>query len=162
MIVGAVSLTSGAYETFTQNSPSIIDAVKASATYPVFFKPIKFNDQLWSDGGIKEIVPLKAAIDAGATHVDIIIPNPEKPTRWNEKKPTTIEVAMRVLELTYDEILSDDLRAILPTDGSVTHRLLRPSTSITDSSLDFDPVKRNKMSELGFKEAQLLWPAPSL
>ena len=47
----------------------IIDAVVASASEPVIFKPVVMADQHFVDGGLREQVPIKNTIDMGADKV---------------------------------------------------------------------------------------------
>lgn len=158
IIVGAVSLTSGKYEEFDQKSPFLKEAIKASSAYPVFFTPVYFNNQWWTDGGVKEIAPLQAAVRAGATEIDLVITAPKDTKRWNNDDPTTIEIALRVLDLTYEEILDDDLEHCLSKHPNVKIRTLRPKKELPGSSTNFDPKNILDLTDLGFNEAQALWP----
>lgn len=63
--VGTVSLSSGKYTIFDQSSDYFVDAVIASASFPGMLTPVKFLGQLWTDGGIKEISPIKKAMEMG-------------------------------------------------------------------------------------------------
>lgn len=159
LIVGAVSLTSGKYIEFNERNIYIHDAVKASAAYPVFFNPIFFDKQLWADGGIKTIAPLKAAVLAGATHIDCIITAPADSPVWLNKKPNTLDIALRVLELTYEEVLDDDLATCLKKHSEVKITVLRPLHELPGTSVAFSSKNRIVMDELGYKDAQARWPA---
>lgn len=161
-IAGAVSLTTGKYVEFDQNSPFLTKAIQASSAYPVFFKPLEFDNQLWADGGVKEIVPVKAAVDAGATHIDIITPSAADSSSWKRDDPNALDIAFRVLNLTFEEITDNDITCCIPKDGSITHKIMRPKKSLPYSSLSFDSESRIKMEDLGFQDAQKVWPDASL
>ena len=158
IIIGAVSLTSGKYVEFDQSSKYLTDAIKASSAYPVFFTPVHFDNQWWADGGIKTIAPLDAAVRAGATHIDMIITTPADSKPWPNKNPKTLDIALRVLDLTYEEILDDDLVACVTKYPDVTIRVLRPVKELSGSSIDFNPQKITELTDLGFKDAQVMWP----
>ena len=57
LYVGTYNQTRGKYETFGPD-PSA-DIVAASASIPVIFQPVKYNDMEYCDGGIAHIIPIK-------------------------------------------------------------------------------------------------------
>ena len=88
---GTVSLTSGKYTIFDQSSDYFIDAVIASASFPGMLAPVQFLDQLWTDGGVKELSPIKKAIELGADVIDIVVTSPETRVKKFISKPTKEE-----------------------------------------------------------------------
>lgn len=158
LIVGAVSLTTGKYEEFNQQSMHLTNAIKASSAYPVFFTPVYFKDQWWADGGIKEIAPVEAAVKAGATEIDLIIAAPADCKLWPDKHPETLDIALRVLNLTYEEILDDDLHLCVDKHPNVKIRILRPSQELQGSSVEFNQRDIIALTDLGFKDAQAMFP----
>ena len=71
LLVGAVSLDTGEYTLFTEKDDDIIDGVLASSSFPVMLLPVKARGELWTDGGVRNVTPLQAAIDLGATDIGI-------------------------------------------------------------------------------------------
>lgn len=51
---------------------SVIEGVMASAAIPVAFPPVKLGNENDVDGGARDIVPIEAAVQAGATHVYVV------------------------------------------------------------------------------------------
>lgn len=162
--VGAVSLTSGRYKVFHQDYPEFPKAVAASSSYPGMLIPIELEGELWSDGGIKEITPLKAAIDLGATEVDIIVTSPEYDSKPFPQKPNAINVLMRTIDLMSDEIISNDLKkSIMYNDlvlvgkardkRYIKFNIIRPELNLTEDSLDFSPDKIKEMMDKGYADA---------
>lgn len=163
--VGAVSLTSGVYRVFHQDYKDFPKAVAASSSFPGMLIPIEMEGELWSDGGIKEITPLKAAIDLGATNVDIIITSPRSNTKPFPENPNAINVLLRTLDLMSDEIIETDLDKALMYNDMVTKgyapkgkryinfNIIRPQANLTEDSLDFSPEKLKKMAEQGYVNA---------
>jgi len=160
--VGAVNLNTGAYEVHTGDSPSIVSAILASASYPIMFDPITIDgSDFYSDGGLRDVTPLKAAIDAGATKVDVIMCSPVGLAPWHPEKITVIKLIPRVLDLMMDEIIEDDLKQCTKANqrikegrGDKGHRLIelrifRPKTEIPIDSLDFNPVAIRECIKLG-------------
>jgi len=159
--VGTVSLSSGKYTNFNQSSDHFINAVIASASFPVMFQPIYFDNQWWSDGGIKCISPLHTAIDLGATEIDLIITSPEKRIPKFIKTPNIIDILKRSLDLGTDKIMENDLEKLhmnnlLAFNGfkkNIKLNLIRPKFNLIEDLLDFDSYKINKMIDLGYNDA---------
>lgn len=161
--VGAVSLSTGKYTIFDQNSNYFINAVVASASFPGMLTPIEFDGQLWSDGGLKELSPLKTAIDLGATEIDVIITSPQNRIKKFIKKPTIVDILRRVIDLSTDKIMSNDLEKVemynkLVQAGLIDKKyvkinILRPNFNLTENLLDFDPIKLKEMAEKGYSDA---------
>jgi len=163
--VGAVSLSSGRYKVFDQDYPEFPKAVAASSSYPGMLIPIELEGELWSDGGIKEITPLKAAINLGATEIDVIITSPKSDTKPFPKEPNAINVLTRTLDLMSDEVISNDMsKSVLyndlvlagaaPGKRYIKFNIIRPEFNIADDSLDFDPAKLKEMMEKGYLDAK--------
>lgn len=162
--VGAVSLSSGKYTIFDQTHDSFIDAVIASASFPGMLRPIKIGEQLWIDGGVKEITPIKTAIDMGATEIDIIITSPETRVKFFLDKPNTMDVLKRALDLSTDKIMANDIeKAVmynkLSSAGAsdkkiVKINIIRPDTNLIEDLLNFDPIKIKEMIKKGYEDAK--------
>lgn len=163
--VGAVSLDSGEYKAFGEDFVPLPDAVLASSAFPGMFTPIKIQGSLWTDGGVRNITPLKEAIDLGAKEVDVIITSPNKPAPSFPKDPETLDIAERSIDLMSHEVLEEDLRVahlynLLVLAGEapkgkrlVNLRVFRPATRLTGNSLDFSPSSIERMRDRGYKDA---------
>jgi len=162
--VGTVSLSSGKYTIFDQNSDYFIDAVIASASFPVILPPVKFLDQLWSDGGSKTITPLHTAIDMGADEIDVIMTSPKVRIKRFIEKPGIVDILKRSVDLSADKIMANDLEKVemynqLALAGFTNKRyvkinIIRPDFNLIDDVLDFDPVKIREMLEKGYQDAK--------
>lgn len=164
--VGAVSINSGKYKTFDQTSEYFIEAVIASASFPGVFAPVKFDGHYWVDGGVKQLSPIEAAINLGATEIDILITSPEIRDKSFIENPTTIDIISRSLDLSSDKIMSNDVEKlqtynILAQSGLtdkklITTNIIRPKFNLIDNFLDFDPIKIREMIKLGYSDAKML------
>jgi NTE family protein len=162
--VGAVSVNSGKYTIFDQDSEHFVDAVIASASFPGMLSPVEFLDQLWVDGGVKEISPLRTAIEQGATDIDVIMTSPQTRTRKFIENPNTIDVLKRAIDLSSDKIMSNDIDKAqmynkLATRGDLDKRevklnIIRPQFNLIEDLLDFDPSKIRTMMALGYEDAR--------
>lgn len=165
--VGAVSLTTGEYRSFTQDDDSFVDGVLASSAFPAGLKPIFIENELYTDGGVKHVTPLKEAIDLGATEFDVILCCPAMTTATYDNKSTTLKLAMRTIDLMSDEIVDADLKiaklynkiALLDPDSGkkfITMNVARPKLNLVDNSLEFDPVQIKIMIDKGYEDAKAM------
>lgn len=162
--IGAVSLSSGKYTIFDQNSNDFIKAVIASASFPGMLTPVEFDDQLWTDGGVKEMSPIKRAIDLGAIEIDAIITSPEKRIKHFIKEPKIFDILKRSLDLATDKILSNDIEKAeiynkLVVNGLLDRKyiklnIIRPKYNLTEDLLNFDPEKIKEMMKRGYQDAK--------
>lgn len=163
--VGAVSLSSGKYTIFHQSHPDFVKAVIASASFPGMLRPIAIGDHLWSDGGVKEITPIRTAIDLGADECDVVITSPELRVKRFFEKPSTIDVLKRSIDLSSDKIMANDIEKVemynrLAARGDqdrkvVKLNIIRPHNNLTEDLLDFNPKKIKEMMLTGYQDAVL-------
>lgn len=162
--IGTVSLSSGKYTIFNQDSEYFLEAVIASASFPVMFSPVKFMGQLWSDGGTKEMSPIKRAIDLGADEIDIIITSPNTRIKKFIERPSIIDILKRSIDLSTDKIMANDIEKIemhnmmvkagLSDKKFVKMNIIRPDFNLIEDLLNFDPVKLKEMAEKGYQNAK--------
>jgi NTE family protein len=161
--VGACSLTTGRYTIFTQNDDCFVDAVLASASFPIGLKPIKIHNELYTDGGVKHVTPLKAAIDLGADELDIVINDPSNTDGFFENK-NAITLGLRCVDLMSCQIVESDAKLAelynkMVIGGISNKRLLkikivRPIFGLPFSSLNFDHENMMAMMEIGYNQAK--------
>lgn len=162
--VGTVSLSSGKYTLFDQRSDYFIDAVIASASFPGMLTPVKFLGQLWTDGGVKEISPIKKAVEMGADEIDVIITSPQTRVKRFVENPSTVDVLKRTIDLSTDKIMANDIEKVqmhnkLAEAGfegykHVKLNILRPDYNLIEDLLDFRPEKIKEMMEKGYTDAK--------
>ncbi len=162
--VGTVSLSSGKYTIFDHTSEYFIEAVIASASFPGMLTPVKFLGQLWTDGGVKEISPIKKAVELGADVIDVIITSPHTRVKRFIEEPTTVEILKRSIDLSTDKIMANDIEKIemhnrlalagLEDRKYVKINILRPDYNLIEDLLDFRPEKIKEMMEKGYADAK--------
>lgn len=165
--VGAVSLTTGNYRSFTQDDDTFIDGVLASSAFPAGLKPILIENELYTDGGVKHITPLSEAINFGATEIDMILCSPAMTTAPYNNSSTTIKLALRTVELMSDEIIDADLKiaklynkiAQLDTESNkrfIPIHVIRPGADLVENSLEFNQEEIKMMIEKGYTDAKAM------
>ncbi|MCA9533201.1 MAG: patatin-like phospholipase family protein [Myxococcales bacterium] len=166
LLFGATSLTTGAYRLFSQEDEPFHDLLYASAAFPVAFDPIHIGDELWTDGGIRAVTPLGAAIRAGADAVDMLLLTPTNPTPRFDPTASAIEVGLRCLDIMLDEIVDNDAKmaammnrliaegGTLPGKRHVDIRIIRPAEELPVVSHVFDPQHAASIQALGYETAK--------
>ena len=168
--VVAVDMISGSKNSWTQASIRDWKPIYASASYPFGFPPIKIGKQLLTDGGVKEVTPLAAAIAAGATEVDVIMvssrtrPDWAPPKSFLGKMTRLLSYGKRILDLMMQEIIENDLAQCLRINEDVKNarapgkryvevRVHRPETPLHESSLNFNRKVWEVNRRRGFEDA---------
>jgi NTE family protein len=165
LCVGAANLVTGEYKIFDENYHDIAGAVLASSSFPGMLCPIELDGQLWTDGGVRDITPLKAAINLGADEIDVVVCSPNFVDKSFPKKPNVLSIMKRSIEIMSDEIDRTDLnKAMLYNDlvssgviidkRNIPIRIIRPNHHLTNNSLDFSPKLLKEMREIGYFDAK--------
>ena len=163
--VSAVSLRNGERLIWTERSSSLAVAVAASAAMPLFFEPVEIDGALFVDGGVREPIPLKDAILAGATEIDVISLDEAYLEGTLPPSPKALDVGKRTIGTMLLEIEEGDLaqaelhnRLIAAGVGdagksTLKVRVLRPSEPLGDA-LDFSPAKVAREIDQGFADVK--------
>jgi NTE family protein len=163
--VSAVDAHTGTTEVFTDKDDDIVEGVLASAAFPGAFEPIHVREKLMIDGGVRDMTPIRLAIDAGATEIDVIVTTPKGGVGVLPAKPKAYHIALQAIDIMSDEITEGDMTGCLLTNKLVrlgkmrerkllNIRMIRPGSLLTDNSLDFDPKKIRAMMERGYEDGE--------
>lgn len=123
--IPAVNLVDGNLTYFNEEFPNIVEAIMASAAFPIFFPPVRINSGLYLDGGIRDIAPLKAAIKEGAT--EIVVLSTENPYAIKPKSNigNVTSVAFRTIEIIMNEILLNDIKRCLKVNYKIQNGTMK-------------------------------------
>lgn len=155
--VPAVSLNTGKWEVWTEHDKDMLDGIMASMAFPGVFETPKIRNQVWIDGGVRTVTPLKEAIDAGADEIDVILTFKPGTGKINGGF-TTIKVLKRALNIMMDEVVVNDLRVCKLKNNIDSYRKIKlsiysPSIGLKGGALDFDPKNIRDEIELGYGDA---------
>ena len=95
---------------------AMLRAIFASASEPVLMPNvrIKENGDQYIDGGVREIAPLKIAVDNGATKIFAIVLSPEERERKDESYGFIVKTLQRTINLFLQEVAVNDVgKAVL-------------------------------------------------
>jgi predicted patatin/cPLA2 family phospholipase len=152
LIVGAVNWKYGKYEIATELNPDIHKWILASSAFPLFLDNIKINDLWYTDGGIRDTLPLADAINAGATEVDVVLASPLQVAK-DDNLPCLTDQLMRVLSVMCNEVLKNDLIDIARLHPEVKIRVFLPEKPLIKNALNFNRKELRYMFNEGQKAA---------
>eukprot|EP00771_Trimastix_marina_P002352 gnl/Trimastix_PCT/348.p2 GENE.gnl/Trimastix_PCT/348~~gnl/Trimastix_PCT/348.p2 ORF type:complete len:497 (-),score=134.97 gnl/Trimastix_PCT/348:1673-3163(-) len=164
---GCVNLKTGFYEPFKKGAPGIklSEAVLASSSFSVFFEPIKMispldNQPYWyTDGGVRNVLPLVDAVHDGYSEIDVIYCDPvdARRPRWTQDDEfKSLNVLNRMTEVMVAEILkTDPIQALSNQRRAIKLNILRPPTLVgSGDSLDFTPAELQHRMNMGREYAR--------
>lgn len=153
--IGSCSVNTGIYKVIKKGDPNFLDFVLASASFPIAFPPVLINEELFTDGGVRTVVPIVDAIQAGATEIDVIMTSPVSPKTSVREVPTKavskiIPLALRVTDILLDEVFLTDIERIKNT-YNVAINIFAPKESSSHSSLDFSKCHIDRLMKEGYE-----------
>ena len=122
-----------------------VKAVTSSAIYPIVVEP--WNGR-YADGGLRDIVPVVAALKAGATRLTVLLA--EEPQSQPDRISSWFQYVGRCLDLALNEILISDLVSTVPC------KVYAPQAR-TITSLDFNPGRIAAAVKHGIDAIQTRW-----
>lgn len=166
----AVDLGSGDLIVFDETTADLPEAVLASSAFPVVFPPVEKDGRLLLDGGVRDFAPLKAAIEAGADSIVVVMTeNPEQlSTKDPRKLRSALAIAERTLRIMLNELIRNDVHhcnvinrliddgRLAPSPGGprrIDLRVVVPRVPL-GSSLDFSPALLRAQIEQGYADAK--------
>ncbi|MCP4632415.1 MAG: hypothetical protein GY855_05775 [candidate division Zixibacteria bacterium] len=164
--IGVVSLYTGQYYSVSEIHSSLKRLILASTTIPVAFSPINVSSELMSmvDGGVRNMTPLKEAIDLGADEIYIILCSPTELEKTKKDYGATIEIALRTLEILTNETFRNDIHTCLeynerPDKKVIDLKIIRPVTEVC-GTLSFESSAIRAGMEMGYREAEKVLDLP--
>lgn len=128
-----------------------VEHVLASAAIPALFHPIPVNGRWYTDGGVRLNVPLKPAVDLGATHLAIVATHPDtyddaaSPEPDGARAPDVVDGIVAMLGV----VLADRMVEDIQTLGKVNKRLGRESVDGDHREIPYVFVGPHSRHELG-------------
>ena len=96
---------------------SVLGGVIASSTIPIVFEPIEIAGEYYWDAAIREDVPIRKALQMGATDLTIIVSAPRKYAPGAlATVPVDINIVHRIMhamEIMADEVFQNDISGVL-------------------------------------------------
>jgi len=131
------------------NFDGYVAATLASTNQPMLMPPSVWAGESCFDGGVREVAPLKVALELGATQVIVIANSPEDPGPVEFPQYRMVTIGPRALDLMTTEILNNDLSL-----GGADVTVIRPKEILPSDGLHFIPVEMQEMRTIGQNRAR--------
>lgn len=162
---GATGVTN--YCVYNENHPDLSKAIMASAAFAPFFEPIELGGSMAIDGGTQTVTPIKSAIDAGATVIDVIVCYPTYLTYPRSKNITAVDMGLHVIDLMLNRLTWIDIERTLFINSlvkkghlqgarAVELNIIHPDVDLEVSSLNFLPKDALRLQKKGWDDAKLV------
>lgn len=165
---GYTDVLNGEFVEVGKDHPYIVEAVLAASAAPPVFPPVWVGDRLGQDSGVKELAPLKPAIDAGCKDIFIFMVQPTMST--SKVLPNAVKSAkdyiLRTIEIAFSTILDKDLYRCHSTNDKVRKGrahgkslvnvyVVHPTRELTQDPFDFSSQNIREMLEVGMHESSV-------
>ena len=108
--VVATSLTDGRERWFTYGPA--VEAVLASSAVPAIFPPVEIDEERFIDGAVVNNVPIRRAIDGGATRIVVLLCSPPSFTPTSPRRP--VEAMLNALLISIHARFARDMAQLPP------------------------------------------------
>ena len=170
--VGAVNIMEGRIHYVDPSTPDFLDYLLASSAVPILMPVVKIRGEdrrSYLDGGLRDVTPVKKALDDGGKHIVCVSCHPEAIEGGSFDTGDLLALVDRVMDIAVNEILNADLRETilinnsLPADGSVVMagpyqgfqrvnlESIRPIQPINIDIQHFTKLDIRRMLEVGYE-----------
>ncbi len=166
--VGAVNINSGEMYYADPMEQHFIDYLRASSSIPVLMPVVQVGGdhrRAYLDGGLREVVPLKKAIEDGATEIYAIATHP----KYREMEPINyrsfFSIIDRIKDISVSQFENNDIewaenynQSVLNLGGfslnkKISLKVIRPNKPLSIQLTDFKPEDIKKMIVDGYEFA---------
>ena len=120
------------------------------------FKPVEIEGQNWTDGGVRNVIPMEEAIRMGATELDVIICSPLV-QEHSMKSNNLFNSLLSVISILLDEVSLTDvvIGKMMAEQKGIKVRFMSPSVYLGDA-LDFNQIQVQRNRQIGYNQAKAM------
>jgi len=168
--VGATNYKTGEIVYSHKGDADILDFTLASTAMPIIMPAVILRNDPFFDGGLRNIVPLKIAIDKGADEIIMILCQPDSKKsgsliNLDANYKNIINLVERVTDILTDEIEDDDIDVCNSINKAIelkmdtTHKMIKLTVIRPDKALEIDlqtftSDDINRLINLGYDTAK--------
>ncbi|UCE06218.1 MAG: patatin-like phospholipase family protein, partial [bacterium] len=108
--IGVVQLQSGEYSIIDKSHSNYKSMLLSSTSIPVVFPAVTLEGNQYVDGGVRNVAPLKSAIDYGCTKIYLLHCFPLEMDEQKKTFKNTARIGIRSFWIMYNEILREDIK----------------------------------------------------
>lgn len=161
--VGAVDITGGEMVYADATDPNFMDYLFASSAVPVLMPGVQIGGdhrRTFMDGGLREVAPVRIAIEDGATNIACVACHAKQITGTRFNSRNLLNLLDRVKDITVNQLVNSDLawaerfaHREQQRDAMFRFQLIRPAEPIELDLLRFTSEDIGKMIVTGYQTA---------
>lgn len=168
----AVDIVTGEFRLYGPEcaKPQLVRGMLGSSATPILHPNIRTQEgkQVLYDGGIRDVSPIRQAIDLGADEIDLILCQSPELSSWDPSGPDRVwNTGLRVFEIMFREIVETDLDRVALYNAAVEARhpkgvgkrivklrVIRPPTPLPGDAAQFEPDQSADLMAIGREIAE--------
>jgi NTE family protein len=155
--IGAVNIIDGTMYYVDTSEEYFLDYLMASSAVPILMPVVKINGETrrsFLDGGLRDVAPIKKAVDDGASHIVCISCHMESIEGGHFDSGDLLALVDRVMDIAVNEILNADIKEVMISNTTIDIQSIRPPQPLTIDIQNFNKMDIRRMLELGYQVGQ--------
>ena len=155
--IGAVNIIDGTMYYVDTSEEHFLDYLMASSAVPILMPVVKINGETrrsFLDGGLRDVAPIKKAVDDGASHIVCISCHMESIEGGHFDSGDLLASVDRVMDIAVNEILNADIKEVMISNTNIDIQSIRPPQPLTIDIQNFNKMDIRRMLELGYQVGQ--------
>ena len=155
--IGAVNIIDGTMYYVDTSEEHFLDYLMASSAVPILMPVVKINGETrrsFLDGGLRDVAPIKKAVDDGANHIVCISCHMESIEGGHFDSGDLLALVDRVMDIAVNEILNADIKEVMISNTTIDIQSIRPPQPLTIDIQNFNKMDIRRMLELGYQVGQ--------
>ena len=155
--IGAVNIMDGTVYYVDASEEYFLDYLMASSAVPILMPVVKINGETrrsFLDGALRDVAPIKKAVDDGASHIVCISCHMESIEGGHFDSGDLLALVDRVMDIAVNEILNADIKEVMISNTTIDIQSIRPPQPLTIDIQNFNKMDIRRMLELGYQVGQ--------
>ena len=155
--IGAVNIMDGTMYYVDSSEEYFLDYLMASSAVPILMPVVKIHGETrrsFLDGGLRDVAPIKKAVDDGASHIVCISCHMESIEGGHFDSGDLLALVDRVMDIAVNEILNADIKEVMISNTTIDIQSVRPPQPLTIDIQNFNKMDIRRMLELGYQVGQ--------
>ena len=155
--IGAVNIIDGTIYYVDTSEEHFLDYLMASSAVPILMPVVKINGETrrsFLDGGLRDVAPIKKAVEDGASNIICISCHMESIEGGHFDSGDLLALVDRVMDIAVNEILNADIKEVMISNTTIDIQSIRPPQPLTIDIQNFNKMDIRRMLELGYQVGQ--------
>ena len=157
LTIGAVNIIEGNMHYIDPSNEEFLTYLMASSAVPILMPVVKIKGEdrrSYLDGGLRDVAPLKKAVEDGGKNIVCIACHMEAIEGGSFDSGDLLALVDRVIDIAVNEILNADIREVMTVNQHLKIRAIRPPQPLTIDIQNFTKMDIRRLLELGYSVGQ--------